>query len=244
MALKDNVPRRRTHAVLFGLGDQTWSERYSARIPIEPAPLKDGLIELLAYLMLHRIPCAVVTSTRTDVAMRELQNAGLLQHFQFVIGGEQVRRGKPDPEPYLRAVEVLRLSPAACVALEDSDIGVRSAVAAGLRVSQVNGLVQPSADFLAPDHKLFDSLRDVHMHFAVTGECVKRADYTVNDVVPDVRDGLTRKERAVLYCLRETQQELKDRNVPTIMLYGRVVEKVDLSQREFQEILTRMAGKI
>ncbi len=64
----------------------------------------------------------------------------------------------------------------------------------------------------------------------------------LQDFIPDVRDGLTRKERAVLYCLRETQNELNGRNVPTLMLYGRVVEKVDMSQAEFQAILTRMVG--
>ena len=65
---------------------------------------------------------------------------------------------------------------------------------------------------------------------------------TLQELIPDVRDGLTRKERAVLYCLRETQNELNGRNVPTLMLYGRVVEKVDMSQAEFQSILTRMVG--
>ncbi len=64
----------------------------------------------------------------------------------------------------------------------------------------------------------------------------------LQDLIPDVRDGLTRKERAVLYCLRETQNELNGRNVPTLTLYGRVVEKVDMSQAEFQAILTRMVG--
>lgn len=67
---------------------------------------------------------------------------------------------------------------------------------------------------------------------------------SLTDMIPDVRDGLTRKERAVLYCLRETQKELNGRYVPTIMLYGRVIEKVDISQQEFQSILNRMVGKI
>jgi len=60
--------------------------------------------------------------------------------------------------------------------------------------------------------------------------------------LPDVRDGLTRKERAILYCLRQTQSEFGNRNVPTITLYGRVVELVDISEVEFQEILSRLAG--
>lgn len=62
------------------------------------------------------------------------------------------------------------------------------------------------------------------------------------DDLPDVRDGLNRKERAILYCLQQTQQELGGRNVPTIMLYGRVLELVDISREEFQSILSRFVG--
>lgn len=61
--------------------------------------------------------------------------------------------------------------------------------------------------------------------------------------IPDVRDGLNKKERAILYCLNETQKELGHRNVPTIMLYGRVIELMDISEEEFQAILNRLVGK-
>ncbi len=62
------------------------------------------------------------------------------------------------------------------------------------------------------------------------------------DVLPDARDGLTRIERTVLYTLHETQRELGDRNVPTVMLYGRVVERVNISVDELQRILQRLIG--
>jgi hypothetical protein len=62
------------------------------------------------------------------------------------------------------------------------------------------------------------------------------------DGIPDVRDGLTKKERTILYCLQQAQQELDGRNVPTIMLYGRVVELIDIGQEEFQTILSRFVG--
>jgi hypothetical protein len=62
------------------------------------------------------------------------------------------------------------------------------------------------------------------------------------DVLPDARDGLTRIERVILWQLQVTQRELGDRNVPTAMLYGRVVEHVDLSVDEFQRILQRLVG--
>lgn len=62
------------------------------------------------------------------------------------------------------------------------------------------------------------------------------------DLLPDVRDGLTRIERIVLYTLHEAQRELGDRNVPTAMLYGRVVERVDISVDELQRVLQRLIG--
>lgn len=68
------------------------------------------------------------------------------------------------------------------------------------------------------------------------------SDQSNYDNLPDVRDGLNKKERAILYCLQQAQQELGGRNVPTIMLYGRVVELVDISPEEFQTILSRFVG--
>lgn len=63
---------------------------------------------------------------------------------------------------------------------------------------------------------------------------------SVLDAIPDVRDGLTRTERLILYVLHKTQQELKGRNVPTIMLYGRVLEYVDLTEARFHLYLDRL----
>jgi hypothetical protein len=61
--------------------------------------------------------------------------------------------------------------------------------------------------------------------------------------VPDVRDGLTRLERVVLHVLAQTQRERGGRAVPTAMLYGRVLEYVDVSEAELQECLRRLNDK-
>jgi len=63
------------------------------------------------------------------------------------------------------------------------------------------------------------------------------------DYLPDVRDGLTHRERIVLQCLYDLQQERNGRHVPTGMLYGRVVEHVDMSVEEMQRILVRLVGQ-
>ncbi len=62
------------------------------------------------------------------------------------------------------------------------------------------------------------------------------------DNTPDVRDGLSRKERIVLHCLKQIQEERDGRNVPTAMLYGRVVESVDMSEQELQGILQKLSN--
>ena len=62
------------------------------------------------------------------------------------------------------------------------------------------------------------------------------------DFLPDIRDGLTHRERIVLQCLYDLQQERGGRNVPTGMLYGSVVEHVDMSVEEMQSILVRLTG--
>lgn len=66
---------------------------------------------------------------------------------------------------------------------------------------------------------------------------------TLLEAIPDVRDGLTRTERIILYVLQETQRELGGRNVPTVMLYGRVLEYVDLSEQELHLYLDRLGVK-
>lgn len=63
------------------------------------------------------------------------------------------------------------------------------------------------------------------------------------DRIPDVRDGLSRVERIVLWQLHEAQNERGGRNVPTAMLYGRVVEHVNISVDELQRVLVRLTGK-
>lgn len=62
----------------------------------------------------------------------------------------------------------------------------------------------------------------------------------VLEVIPDVRDGLTRTERLILYLIHKTQQERNGRNVPTVMLYGRVLEYVDMSEAELHVYLDRL----
>lgn len=65
----------------------------------------------------------------------------------------------------------------------------------------------------------------------------------MSDDLPDARDGLTRLERVILWQLAEAQRERGGADVPTAMLYGRVVEHVAVSVEEFQAVLQRLVRR-
>ena len=60
--------------------------------------------------------------------------------------------------------------------------------------------------------------------------------------IPDVRDGLTRVQRIVLYELDRTRKELGRESVPTVMLYGRVLEHVNISEAELYDVLNSLGA--
>ncbi len=145
------------------------AELYRKRVHSEPVPLKEGCLELLGFLEENDIKCAVVTSTRTELAEHKLRLAGIHDAFSFVIGGDQVTRSKPAPDIYLRGVEKMGVPVEACLALEDSENGVRAAVVAGLQVVQVPDLKAPSDEFLTLGHEVLPSLRAVKDYLAGLG---------------------------------------------------------------------------
>lgn len=63
------------------------------------------------------------------------------------------------------------------------------------------------------------------------------------DTIPDIRDGLSREERVVLWVLHQTQQERGGRNVPTAMLWGRVCEHIDITPEALSLMLARLGAR-
>lgn len=64
-----------------------------------------------------------------------------------------------------------------------------------------------------------------------------------DDRIPDVRDGLTREQRVVLYVLSQLQKERGDRNVPTAQLWGRVCEYFYISPKDLSEMLAQLGAR-
>lgn len=126
--------------------------RVGERLPWQP-----GARELLARLVELRIRCALVTMSWTPLAHAVLAHVPQ-GTFDVVVTGDQVRDGKPHPEPYLRAMQLLGTVPQRCVAVEDSPTGLASAEAAGVPTIAVPHLV-PIAE--ATGRTCVASLEDV-----------------------------------------------------------------------------------
>ncbi len=100
--------------------------------------LRDGVQSIegvSAALDAIRLPIAVASNSDHARIRLSLEAAGLLPKFEGCIASaEDVRRGKPAPDVYLRAAEMLRVPPERCIAIDDSSFGVNAALAAGMRV--------------------------------------------------------------------------------------------------------------
>jgi HAD superfamily hydrolase (TIGR01509 family) len=103
-------------------------ERYGQR-----PPLLDGAVEAVERIG-SRWPLGLASSSSRGLIDLVLRAAGIGRWFKVTVSTEEVPRGKPAPDVYLEVARRLSVEPGACVAVEDSSNGVRSAAAAGMRV--------------------------------------------------------------------------------------------------------------
>ncbi|WP_260260404.1 HAD family hydrolase [Vibrio intestinalis] len=135
-----------------------WRKNYDAIVRHQAIPLKEGVVELLTWLRANGIATAVATSTHRDLAETKLKLAGIDQYFDGLTCGDEVTHGKPDPEIYQLAAQRLGVEPSDCIAFEDSNNGVISAVAAQMTTYQIPDLVEPSEEVKALGHHIELSL--------------------------------------------------------------------------------------
>jgi beta-phosphoglucomutase len=135
-------------------------EKYFNRLlATEPVSAVAGVESFIAELAAAKIPHAVATSAVPDNAELVLIRVGLRNSFDAVITAADVRRGKPDPEPYLKAAAAIGVPIAQCIVFEDSISGIRSARAAGARCAALtttfprDALAMEKPDWLIADFR-------------------------------------------------------------------------------------------
>ena len=95
--------------------------------------LKPGVLELLAFLQQKEIRLAVASSTNTKTTKEHLEINGIADQFEVIVGGDMIERGKPNPDIFLKAAELLGEVSENCIVVEDSPAGIRAGTAAGMK---------------------------------------------------------------------------------------------------------------
>ncbi|MGN6546949.1 MAG: HAD family hydrolase [Aureliella sp.] len=129
-----------------------------------------GVVELLDMIELRGLPHCVVTSSRRSFAVDSLSAVGVIERFDFIITAEEVKRGKPYPDIYLAAAARMQVEPSRMLVLEDSQHGVRAALAAGACTVAVPGDHSRDHDFSGV-YRIANTLAD-----PLIAELLRRAD--------------------------------------------------------------------
>lgn len=95
--------------------------------------VKKGFHQLSDFLRQNNIKSVIATSTPRKEAEHYLEIAKIREHFDYIIGGDEITDGKPAPEIYLKAAKLAKASTDECIAVEDSTNGILSAVNAGIK---------------------------------------------------------------------------------------------------------------
>ncbi len=106
-------------------------------------PLKAGLNELLDYLKDNHYKIAMATSSGLDRVHRLFMTYDTLKYFDVIVCGPDVKRGKPAPDIFLKACELLNIDPKDALVLEDSEAGIEAAYNAQIRVICIPDLKEP-----------------------------------------------------------------------------------------------------
>lgn len=128
-------------------------------------PVKRGLRELLNYLRQCNVPMAVASSTRLETVSLELQQAALYEYFQVVMGGDQLKRSKPEPDIYLMTCDKLGVLPEHTYAIEDSYNGIRSAYSAGMSPIMVPDILPATEEMRKKSVVVLEDLLQVREWF-------------------------------------------------------------------------------
>ena len=135
---------------------QRMAERYRSGLPLLP-----GAVEAVERIA-ARWPLGVASSSNRVLIDLVLELSGLAPRFRATVSSEELARGKPSPDVYLEAARRLGVDPTRAAAVEDSESGIRSASAAGMRVVAIpNRSFRPGEDALGLADVVLESLAEL-----------------------------------------------------------------------------------
>ena len=141
---------------------------YSRRLAIgeeilaqQPANLMPGVREVLDTLRSRGIPMAVASSTEYGRTVAHLEHSGIIGYFDAIVGGDMVTKGKPNPDIFWKAADLLGVPYKACMVVEDSPAGIRAAASAGMVPVLIPDCVPASDESTALSHAVLSSMHQL-----------------------------------------------------------------------------------
>lgn len=116
---------------------------------IESTPEKPGVHEILEFFAEKGVRMAVASSSSEEVIRRNLQNTDTEKYIEAIVSGVGMKNGKPAPDIFLKAADMLGIDPKDCYVFEDAFNGVKAGYAAGCRTIMIPDMSQPTDEIRA-----------------------------------------------------------------------------------------------
>lgn len=123
--------------------------------------MKKGLMVILNFLKDNNYKIAVASSSHEKTIKKYLEKMNILEYFDVIVGGDMVENGKPDPEIYLKSIDLLKIPKEQCIGVEDSINGILSVYNAGIKPVMIPDLEQPTEKIKNILYMKLDSLDEI-----------------------------------------------------------------------------------
>lgn len=134
---------------------------YVEEITKDRVPMKPGVENFLIYCKQQGWKLGIGSNTSIDRVMAKLETSGIAGYFDVVVGGQEVRYGKPDPDIYLLTAQKLGENPKDCYVFDDNVYGVEAGISAGCVTVMIPDLSKPTKEIEEKAAGIYDSLMAV-----------------------------------------------------------------------------------
>ena len=124
-------------------------------------PLKKGVKELFSMLKEKNYKIALATSAKRDRVEKQIKDKWLKESFDAIVCGDDVEKGKPSPDIFLKAAKEIDVEAKDCFVVEDSPAGIKAAFSGGMKGIHVEDLKAADEDILKYCEKNFKNLQEI-----------------------------------------------------------------------------------
>lgn len=133
-------------------------EEFNERLAEGGMPIKPGVYLMLEYLKANRYPMGLASSSSRRSVTHHLVEANMTEYFSVVVCGDMVEKGKPEPDIYLKTLDMMNLRGKNVIAFEDSPNGLKAATAAGIKAIMIPDEIPYSEELKPYVYERFNSM--------------------------------------------------------------------------------------